>query len=214
MPFGSYLRKQRELRKWTIKEVADRLGFSSSYVSQLENGSRVPSRKQLEALAKGYEISLEDINNQWAATKIHKVSRESNYRFSIKDANESHVKIPVVSKIPVDELDPVLEATTEFYLLSKSDVPASHRVFGFRANGLSFSSAGILSGDLLIVDPDTEAKSGDVVVLATPDGLVMSYYHERGGHLELRPEVAGFKKTYLREECKVVGCLVYHIKKY
>ena len=57
----SYLKQQRESNEWTIKELADRLGFSSSYISQLENGTRVPSQKQLAILAKAYQLSEEEV---------------------------------------------------------------------------------------------------------------------------------------------------------
>lgn len=239
MSFGSYLKKQRESQGWTIKEVADGLGFSSSYVSQLENGTRFPSTKQLATLAKAYELPEEEVKKHWAEGKIHQVSMESNYKFDIKAVGEKrvheaaskleqgleelrktisvddhYIKMPVVSTIPTENLDEALNAATEFCLLPKDKIPAGHRVFGFRVDGLSLPDAGILAGDFIILDADAKPKSGDIVVVGTPDGLVMTYYHERDKYLELRPETAGFKKTYHLKESKMIGRLVYHIKKY
>ena len=48
-----------------MKDVAERLGFSSSYISQLENGTRVPSPKRLALLAKAYDVTEEDLQNRW-----------------------------------------------------------------------------------------------------------------------------------------------------
>jgi len=240
MSFGSYLKQQRESNNWTIKELAERLGFSSSYVSQLENGTRVPSQKQLDTLAKAYHLPNEEIRKHWTEGKIQQVSMEGNYKFDIKDVGEKrvheaaskleqgleelrktfsvddhYIKMPVVKKIPTGDLDQELALATEFCLLPKDGVPSGHRIFGFRVDGLSLPDAGILTGDFIILDADAvKPKSGDIVVVATPDGLVMTYYHERGDYLELRPETEGFKKTYRLKESKVVGRLVYHIKKY
>lgn len=239
MSFGSYLKRQRESKNWTIKEIADRLGFSSSYVSQLENGTRFPSTKQLATLAKAYQLPEEEVRKFWTEGKLHQVSMESNYKFDIKSVGEKrvhevtskleqgleelrktfsvddhYIKMPVVNKIPIDDLDEGLASATEFCLLPKDGVPAGHRIFGFRVDGLSLPDAGILAGDFIILDADARPKSGDIVVVATADGLVMTYYHERGDYLELRPETEGFKKTYRLKESKMVGRLVYHIKKY
>lgn len=238
MSFGSYLKQQRELNNWTIKELADRLGFSSSYVSQLENGTRVPSHKQLATLAKAYRLPDADVRRHWTEGKIHQVSIESNYKFDIKSvgekrvheaaskleqgleelknsiASDGYIKMPVLEKLTTDDLDAAMESAQGFCLLPKDDVPAGHRVFGFRVDGVSLPDAGILAGDFIILDADAKPKSGDIVVAATPDGMVMTYYHVRSDHFELRPETEGFKKTYRLTESKMVGRLVYHVKKY
>ena len=238
MSFGSYLKQQRESNNWTIKELAERLGFSSSYVSQLENGARVPSQKQLGVFAKAYQLPVEEVRRHWTEGKIQQVSMEGNYKFNIKDVSEKHVqeatskleqgledlkksftvdghfKLPVLVAIPIDDLDGHLSRTSEFVLLPKDGVPSGHRVFGLRVSDLTLPDAGILTGDFIILDADAPPKNGDIVIMSTPDGLVMTYYHERGDHLELRPEKEGFKKTYHLKESKMIGRLVYHIKKY
>jgi len=91
MSFGLFLKQQRETNGWTIKELADRLGFSSSYISQLENGTRVPSQKQLAILAKAYRVSDEELSKRWAEAKIQKVSMSTNYKFDIKEVGEKRV---------------------------------------------------------------------------------------------------------------------------
>lgn len=239
MSFGSYLKQQRESNNWTIKELADRLGFSSSYISQLENGTRVPSQKQLATLAKAYQLPEEDVRKHWTEGKIQQVSMEGKYKFDIKEVGEKrvqeattkleqgleelkknfssdggHFKLPVLVAIPIDDLDGHLSRTSDFVLLPKDNVVPGHRVFGLRVSDLTLPDAGILSGDFIILDADAKPKNGDIVITALPDGLAMTYYHERGDHLELRPEKEGFKKTYHLKESKMIGRLIYHIKKY
>ena len=238
MSFSSYLKQQREKNGWTIKEMAERLGFSPSYVSQLETGARVPSAKQLSILAKAYQLPEDELGKQWTQGKIQKVSMDGNYKFGITDAGEKrvheaaskleegleelkksfssdgHFKLPVLVAIPVDDFDGHLTRTSDFVLLPKDGVTEGHRVFGLRVSDLTLPDAGILSGDFVILDADLAPKNGDIVIMSTPDGLVMTYYQERGDHLELRPEKEGFKKTYHLKESKMMGRLVYHVKKY
>ncbi len=239
MSFGSYLKKQRESNNWTIKELAERLGFSSSYISQLENGTRIPSQKQLATFAKAYQLPEEEVRKQWTEGKIQQVSMGSDYKFNINDAGEKrvqeattkleqgleelkksfsgdggHFKLPVLVAIPIDDLDGHLSRTSDFVLLPKDNVVPGHRVFGLRVSDLALPDAGILDGDFVILDADAKPKNGDIVIMITPDGVVMTYYHERGEHLELRPEKEGFKKTYHLKESKMIGRLIYHIKKY
>lgn len=239
MSFGSYLKQKREASQLTMKEVAERLGFSSSYISQIENGTRVPSPKRLAVLAKAYDVTEEDLKNRWTEAKIMKVSMDGNYKFNIKDVGEKrmneatskmeqglkdlkktfstpdgHFKLPVLVAITIDNLDDRLSLTSEFLMLPKENFPVEHRVFGIRITDLNLPDAGILPGDFIILDADQPPKSGDITIVDTPDGLAMTHYFERGDHLELRPEKEGFKKTYRLTESKIIGRLIYHIKKY
>jgi transcriptional regulator with XRE-family HTH domain len=239
MSFGSYLRQKRESSGRTIKEVAERLGFSSSYVSQLENGTRVPSAKQMSILATAYGLPEADLKKRWTEAKILKVSMDTNYKFNMKDVGEKrvhdatakmeqgleelrktfsvdgHFKLPVIVAIPIDNLDDHLSNTSEFVMLPKEDFPnVDHRVFGIRVSDLDLQDAGIIAGDFIILDADIPPKNGDIVIVGTPDGLIMTHYFERGDNLELRPEKEGFKKTYRLTESKIIGRLIYHLKKY
>lgn len=238
MSFGSYLKKQRESNNWSIKELAERLGFSSSYVSQLETGARIPSHKQMEILAKAYQLPLEEVKKHWTEGKIQQVSKDGNYKFDIKDVSEKrvqeatskleqgleelkksfssngHFKLPVLVAIPIDDLDGHLSRTNDFVMMPKESIIPGHRVYGVRVSEHPLPDAGILAGDFIILDADVAPKNGDIVIMSTPDGLTMIYYHERGDHLEIRPEKEGFKKSYPLSQSRVLGRLVYHIKKY
>lgn len=238
MSFGSYLRSRREEKGLTIKEVAERLGFSSSYISQLEKGARVPSPKQLSVLAQAYGVTEDDLKKRWTEAKILRVSMDTNYKFNLKDVGEKrvqdatskleqglaelkktfsvdgHFRLPVLVAIPIDDIDEHLSQTNEFVMLPKDNFPADHRVFGLKVSDLDLPDAGILKGDFIILDADEPPKSGDIVIMGTPDGILMTHFFERGDHLELRPEKEGFKKTYRRSEGKIIGRLIYHLKKY
>ena len=238
MSFGSYLKQQRELNKWSIKEMAERLGFSSSYISQLESGTRMPSNKQLASFAKAYRLPEDEVKKHWAEGKMQKVSMETDYKFDIKEAGEKrvheaaskleqgleelkktfssdgHFKLPVLVAIPIDDLDGHLNRSSDFVLMPKDSIVPGHRVFGLRVSDHTLPDAGILAGDFIILDADAPTKNGDIVIMSTPDGLAMTYYHERGDHLEFRPEKEGFKKSYPLSQCKMLGRLIYHIKKY
>jgi len=240
MSFGSYLKKQRETNQWTAKDIADRLGFSASYVSQLENDTRLPSQKQLGLLAKAYETSEEEISKQWTEAKIHKVSLSSDYKFNIKEAGEkrveemthkleagleelkktitadevAHYKMPLFNTIPGDDLDLHLKHAEEFIFIPKNGIVRDHRIFGIRVSVTPFPEAGIIEGDLIMLDADIEVNDGDIVVFSTPDGLLMTHYKKRGDFLEIVTSEQGFKKSYSGRDAKLIGRLIYHIKKY
>ncbi|HEY0828920.1 MAG TPA: helix-turn-helix transcriptional regulator [Bacilli bacterium] len=62
MIFYSELKDLRKVKGFTIREVAERSGVSSAYISQLENGNRgVPSPDILLKLSDGLSSSYSDL---------------------------------------------------------------------------------------------------------------------------------------------------------
>jgi transcriptional regulator with XRE-family HTH domain len=56
-PIGEIIRRQRELSKLSMRQVAQTVGISNPYLSQIERGLREPSEKVLDAIARSLELS-------------------------------------------------------------------------------------------------------------------------------------------------------------
>jgi transcriptional regulator with XRE-family HTH domain len=63
-PLGDYIRRQRELQKLSLRQLADPVGISNPYLSQIERGLREPSEKVLDAIARNLELSAEGLYEQ------------------------------------------------------------------------------------------------------------------------------------------------------
>jgi transcriptional regulator with XRE-family HTH domain len=65
-PLGGYIRRQRELQKLSLRQLAELVGISNPYLSQIERGLREPSEKVLDAIARSLELSTEGLYEQGA----------------------------------------------------------------------------------------------------------------------------------------------------
>ena len=59
--FGEYIRHQREMQELTMRQLADLVGISNPYLSQIERGLREPSERVVEAIADNLEMSAETL---------------------------------------------------------------------------------------------------------------------------------------------------------
>ncbi len=69
------LKKLREKRGLTQKQVAELLNVNKNYISMLENGTRNPSDKMKEKLSVVYKCSVADI---FLSTQTTKCLRKQN----------------------------------------------------------------------------------------------------------------------------------------
>jgi transcriptional regulator with XRE-family HTH domain len=86
--FGEFVRRQRELQDLTMRQLADLVGISNPYLSQIERGLREPSERVVEAIADNLEMSAD-------ALKRHRV-RERD------DSDDEAAESAVVAAIRAD----------------------------------------------------------------------------------------------------------------
>jgi transcriptional regulator with XRE-family HTH domain len=58
---GQVIRRERQERRLTIKELGDKAGLSEIYVSEIERGKKYPSARVLERLAEALDLSVADL---------------------------------------------------------------------------------------------------------------------------------------------------------
>ncbi len=58
---GRVIRRERQDRHLTIKELGDKAGLSEIYVGEIERGQKYPSAKVLESLAAALELDMADL---------------------------------------------------------------------------------------------------------------------------------------------------------
>jgi repressor LexA len=93
--------------------------------------------------------------------------------------------LPLLGRVAAGQ--PILaEENIEEYIPVSSSL-ADRRAFCLRVQGDSMIEDGILDGDIIIVDQERRARTGDVVVALVEDEATVKHFHPRGNMVELRP---------------------------
>jgi DNA polymerase V len=88
--------------------------------------------------------------------------------------------------------------------------------FFVRAEGDSMRGAGILDGDLLIVDRAAPCTDGSIVVVRVGDDFTLKRLIKKGSRVFLQPENEDFQPIEVTEDndCKVWGRVVGSVRRY
>jgi len=98
--------------------------------------------------------------------------------------------VPLLGRVQAGALSAAIE-DLEGYLPIQS-TRSSEELFGLRVRGESMSGVGILSGDVVIVRRQPEARSGEIVVALVGDEATVKRLRMRGRRVELHPENPDF----------------------
>jgi SOS regulatory protein LexA len=83
-----------------------------------------------------------------------------------------------------------------------------------KVTGSSMLDAGILPGDMVLVERGLEAKDGDIVVAQIDHAWTLKYLRKRGRKVWLEPANKKFTALHPTEELKVAAVVIAVIRKY
>ena len=102
-------------------------------------------------------------------------------------ARREIVHIPIVGTITAGE--PILAVENiEDYFPMQPDFISSRDIFMLHVRGESMINAGIMDGDLVIVQQQPTADNGDIVVAMIDDSATVKRFYKEDGHYRLQPE--------------------------
>ena len=82
-----------------------------------------------------------------------------------------------------------IEMPDEFISLPAYLIPTKKEVFTLTVNGESMINAGILDGDIVIVQRQENANNGEIVVAMTEENEVtLKRFYKEDGYFRLQPE--------------------------
>jgi SOS regulatory protein LexA len=83
-----------------------------------------------------------------------------------------------------------------------------------KVTGDSMNGAGILPGDMVLVERGLEPHDGDIVIAQIDHSWTMKYFRKRGRKVYLEAANKRYKPFYPKEELKVAAVVIGVIRKY
>ena len=154
----------------TVREIAEAIGVSSPATVQAH----------LDSLAyKGY-IKKGSNKNRTIELMV-----ENEYL----KKNEEVVEVPLLGKITAGNPIEAIQNPDEYFSLPAYLIPKDKEVFTLNVSGDSMINAGILDGDIVIVERRNTARNGEIVVAMTEENEVtLKTFYKEKDHIRLQPE--------------------------
>ena len=154
----------------TVREIAKELDVSSPATIQAH----------LDRLAdKGYIKK--------GSNKNRTIELMVNNEYS--QSTENVVDVPLLGKITAGSPIEAIENPGEYFSLPATLISKTKEVFTLLVDGESMIEAGILDGDIIIVERCNTARNGEIVVAMTEDNEVtLKTFYKEKDHFRLQPQ--------------------------
>lgn len=120
----------------------------------------------------------------------------------------------VLGEIEAGFPSPAEEELTDTMSLDEFLIENKEATYLLRVKGESMIEAGIMPGDMVLVERGKDPKDGDIIVAQIDDGWTMKYFRKQGKKVWLQPANKKFKNIYPQEELNVSAIVRSVIRKY
>ncbi len=129
---------------------------------------------------------------------------------------ETIIEIPVVGRVAAGQ--PILaeENIEGNIVIDKNFLGSRTECFGLKVRGDSMINAGIMEGDLVIIQPQKDASNGDIIVALLKDEATMKRYSLVNNKIYLIPENEKYAPIIIdnNEDFSIVGKVIGVFRSY
>lgn len=203
-----------------MKQITDRQKEVFSFIENFTKANDYPPT--VREISEHFGISLRAVQDHISALqKKGFISTEQKRSRSIRileDKKQSISKI-FVDKVPllgtVAAGRPLLcEENLDGYVnLTEPFIRPGKTYFALRVRGSSMINAGILEGDLAVIEQSSTAVDGQIVVAVLDDAITLKRFYKESARIRLQPENPDFQAIYC-QDVRIVGILSSIVRTY
>jgi SOS regulatory protein LexA len=193
------------------RDLRDKLHSRAKEISRFHRQKgRMPSFSEI-----GEMVGLRSKN---AVFKL--VNRLEQFKFIVRDKKGRLIPKSIASTVRMLGTveagfpSPAEEELADTLSLDKLLIQNPDATFLLKVSGDSMSEAGILPGDMVIVDKGQVPKSGDIVIAEVDGEWTMKYLRKRGESVALIPANPQYKPIKPKKELKIAGVVTAVVRKY
>ncbi len=197
MEYGKISDKQREILEYIKDEILNR-GYPPSVREMCERvhlKSTSSVFSHLEKLEKAGYIRRDPTKPR--AIEII----DDNFNLSRREI----VNVPLVGTVAAGVPLLAIQNIDQYFPIPSEFMP-NKQTFMLKVKGDSMIDAGILNGDIILVEQSDTASNGDMVVALVDDSATVKTFYKEDGHIRLQPENSNMEPIILNDSaCKILG---------
>lgn len=196
MSYGKITEKQTEILEYIKSEILNR-GFPPAVreiceAVHLKSTSSVHAH--LETLEKNGYIRRDPTKPR--AIEII----DDNFNLVRREV----VNVPIVGTVAAGQPLLAVENVDNYFPIPAEFMPNAES-FLLKVKGDSMVNAGVLDGDLVLVEKQPSARNGEMVVALVEDSATVKTYYKENGHFRLQPENDYMDPIIVEGELTILG---------
>ena len=194
------------------KEVLD---FIAAFIN---NHTYPPTIREV---ADFFSISVKGANDHLAALKKKGLLRQGDkksrtielVKVEEKDGEET-TEIPILGTVAAGRPLMAVENMDGSIKMHRSYLKNAGKYFALRVKGDSMEGAGIVDGDIAIIEYQNLVRNGEVAVVMLEEAVTLKTFYRESARVRLQPENSKYSPIYCSRDVRVLGKLAHIFRSY
>ena len=198
MSYGKISDKQREILEYIKAEILNK-GYPPA-VREICEAVKLKSTSSVHAHLETLEKNGYILRDPTKPRAIEIV--DENFNLTRREM----VNVPIVGRVAAGEPILAVENIENYFPIPAEFMP-NEQTFILQVQGESMVNAGILDGDYILVEQQTTANDGDMVVALVDDSATVKTFYKENGYYRLQPE-NDFMEPIIVSDVMIMGKVI------
>ncbi len=198
MSYGKISDKQREILEYIKAEILNK-GYPPA-VREICEAVKLKSTSSVHAHLETLEKNGYIRRDPTKPRAIEIV--DENFNLTRREM----VHVPIVGRVAAGEPILAVENIENYFPIPAEFMP-NEQTFILQVHGESMVNAGILDGDYILVEQQTTANDGDMVVALVDDSATVKTFYKENGYYRLQPE-NDFMEPIIVSDVMIMGKVI------
>lgn len=198
MSYGKISDKQREILEYIKAEILNK-GYPPA-VREICEAVKLKSTSSVHAHLETLEKNGYIRRDPTKPRAIEIV--DENFNLTRREM----VNVPIVGRVAAGEPILAVENIENYFPIPAEFIP-NEQTFILQVQGESMVNAGILDGDYILVEQQTTANDGDMVVALVDDSATVKTFYKENGYYRLQPE-NDFMEPIIVSDVMIMGKVI------
>jgi len=192
------------------KEV---LGFIAAYI----NIHTYPPT--IREVADFFSISIKGASDHLTALRKKGLLKQGDKKYRTMElvgagGEEDFAEIPILGTVAAGRPILALENMEGSIKMHRTLLRNTAKYFALKVKGDSMEEAGIMDGDMAVIEHQNTVRNGEIAVVMLDDAVTLKTFYKESTRIRLQPENSKYSPIYCSRDVRVLGRLAHIFRSY
>ena len=202
-----------------MKEATERQKEVLDFIAGYINSHSYPPT--IREVADYFSISVKGANDHLVALKKKgllkqgdKKSRTMGLTKTKEKDGEETSEIPILGSVAAGRPLLAVENMDGSIKMHRSFLKKAGKYFALRVKGDSMEDAGIVDGDIAVIEHQNTVRNGDIAVVMLEEAVTLKTFYRESARIRLQPENNKYSPIYCSRDVRILGKLAHIFRSY
>jgi repressor LexA len=200
-----------------MKEPTERqkevLGFIAAYI----NIHTYPPT--IREVADFFSISIKGASDHLTALRKKGLLKQGDKKYRTMElvgagGEEDFTEIPILGTVAAGRPILAVENMEGSIKMHRTLLRNKAKYFALKVKGDSMQEAGIMDGDMAVIEYQSTVRNGEIAVVMLDDAVTLKTFYKESTRIRLQPENSKYSPIYCSRDVRILGRLAHIFRSY